>query len=326
MLEAILNSNPFALLVVGVLIVFVLMFIFVRSDKKKSKNASKKTNEKQESATKKETADGGEKAKTEKDDNSEKQTITEKSEEEKSEETSNAEKKKKVKKAKTKPEITQVYQRTEKKQVQEINKADDGISEEMLSKAQFVNTSKKVSKFAGFKEDIPKEVVADDGLISDETMDAITDNCDDCKRIVKHFDHSRRLSKIIKDDSFDQMFMEHLTEHYMNMDVARHLRDIDEKIFERASEMLSNSDTKVLVEDENIGIPVEQIKNDKDFMKTWLADRKRQEQASLMGSSQEEIEDSAINHITTNDLNLNVKNLVVASVVMNRKSLKRNKK
>ena len=36
MLEAILNSNPFALLAVGVVVVFVLMFIFVRPDKKKS--------------------------------------------------------------------------------------------------------------------------------------------------------------------------------------------------------------------------------------------------------------------------------------------------
>ena len=37
MLEAILNSNPFALLAIGVAIVFTLMFIFVRPDKKKSK-------------------------------------------------------------------------------------------------------------------------------------------------------------------------------------------------------------------------------------------------------------------------------------------------
>lgn len=325
MLEAILNSNPFALLAVGVVIVFILMFVFVRPDKKKSKS-SKSTDKKQESTTKQEKTDDGEKEKTEKDDNLEKQTIEVSDDDKTADELSTAKIKKKVKKAKTKPEITQVYQRTEKKQVTEEQKTDDGISEEMLGKAQFVNTSKKVSKFAGFKEDVVQEQVSDDGLISEEMSSDIAGDCDDCKRIIKHFDHSRRLSKIIKEDSFDQMFMEHLTEHYMNIDVDRHLRDIDEKIYKRASELLSNSDTKVLVEDDSADIPVQQIKNDKDFMKSWLETRRMQEQANLISSAKEEYEEIALDRMATRDVNINAKNLVVASVVMNRKSLRRNKK
>ena len=325
MLEDILNSNPFALLAVGVVIVFILMFVFVRPDKKKSKS-SKSTDKKQESTTKQEKTDDGEKEKTEKDDNLEKQTIEASDDDKTADELSTAKTKKKVKKAKIKPEITQVYQRTEKKQVTEEQKTDDGISEEMLGKAQFVNTSKKVSKFAGFKEDVVQEQISDDGLISEEMSRDIAGDCDDCKRIIKHFDHSRRLSKIIKEDSFDQMFMEHLTEHYMNIDVDRHLRDIDEKIYERASELLSNSDTKVLVEDDSADIPVQQIKNDKDFMKSWLETRRMQERANLISSAKEEYEEIALDRMATRDVNINAKNLVVASVVMNRKSLRRNKK
>lgn len=325
MLEAILNSNPFALLAVGVVIVFILMFVFVRPDKKKSKSG-KSTDKKQESTTKQEKTGDGEKEKTEKDDNLEKQTIEVSDDDKTADELSTAKIKKKVKKAKTKPEITQVYQRTEKKQVTEEQKTDDGISEEMLGKAQFVNTSKKVSKFAGFKEDVVQEQVSDDGLISEEMSSDIAGDCDDCKRIIKHFDHSRRLSKIIKEDSFDQMFMEHLTEHYMNIDADRHLRNIDEKIYKRASELLSNSDTKVLVEDDSADIPVQQIKNDKDFMKSWLETRRMQEQANLISSAKEEYEEIALDRMATRDVNINAKNLVVASVVMNRKSLRRNKK
>ena len=102
--------------------------------------------------------------------------------------------------------------------------------------------------------------------------------------------------------------------------------NIDEKIYERASEMLSNSDTKVLVEDSNSDIPVEQIKNDKEFMKSWLETRKMQEYSNLINSAKDEIEDRVLDRAIAHDLNLNAKNLIVASVVMNRKSLKRNKK
>lgn len=320
MLEAILNSNPFALLVVGVVIVFILMFVFVRPDKKKSNKSGKPTEKKQDKT------DGEKKEKIEAVDKTAQESVTEKLVDEHTEENNVDKTKKKVKKAKTKPEITQVYQRTEKKHIAEEKQVDDGVSEEMLAKAQFVNTSKKVSKFAGFAESVQQETAADDGLISEEMASEIAENCEDCKRIVKHFDHSRRLSKIIQDDSFDQMFMEHLTEHYMNIDVDRHLRNIDEKIYERASEMLSNSDTKVLVEDSNSDIPVEQIKNDKEFMKSWLETRKMQEYSNLINSAKDEIEDRVLDRAIAHDLNLNAKNLIVASVVMNRKSLKRNKK
>ena len=328
MLEAILNSNPFALLAVGVVVVFVLMFIFVRPDKKKSKKTkvepvkkAEKTPEKQEVTEKTETTDADATAKKETDESQETHELPDESKDENVVVT-----KKKVKKTKTKPEITQVYQRTERKQVHEENNEESGISDELLEKAQFVNTSKKVSRFAGFSTE-KSDAANNDELVSDEFVQEVAEDCDDCKRIVTHFDHSRRLSKIIQDNSFDQMFMEHLTDHYLNMDFSKHLRDIDERIFERASTMLSNSDTKVLVESADSDVPVEQIKNDKEFMRQWLETRRAQERAALMGKiDNSEAFDETTEKMITNDVKITAKNLIVGSAIMNRKSLRHNKK
>ena len=323
MVEVLLNSNPFALLAVGVVIVFILMFIFVRPDKKKSnKNVDKKKEEVK--ATKQEKAEDEEKINTEDVDKNKDENVTESSVDEDEEENSVNSKKKKVKKAKTKPEITQVYQRTEKKEVVNENVSDDGISEELLSRAQFVNTSKTVSKFAGFNAEQKEDV--DDELISEEFSEEISGNCEECKRIITHFDRSRRLSKIIKEDSFDQMFMDHLTDRYMNIDVNKHLHDIDKRIYERASEMLSNSDVKVLVDSEDSDVPVHEIKNDKDFMRAWLESRKTQQYESLLSSDADLKSEIATERFVNNDVKITAKNLIVSNAVMNRKGLKRNRK
>lgn len=322
MLEMISNSNPLILLAIGVVIVFVFMFVFIKPDKKKSKKSGKETEKKQD-VVKKEKPEEETKEKPEitKSETAEGESVVSEDVEEK---------KKQTKKTQDKPEITQVYKRTEKIEVPEEKKSDDGISDELLSRAQFVNNSKNISKFVGFKNndltESNNELLYDDGLISEEFSDELAGDCEDCKRIVKHFDHSRRLSKIIKDDSFDQMFMEHLTDKYMKIDVDRHLKSIDQKIYERASEMLSNSSAKILVDDEDSDIPIDKMKNDRDFMKSWLENRKRQEQINLMAGMSDDIEDVVQNKMIMNDLRLNAKNLVMAEVVMNRKSLRRNKK
>ena len=338
MLEAILNSNPFALLAVGVVIVFVLMFIFVKPDKKKSKSKKAKVEpvkKAEESSQKKEETEKPETAETTavKKETDEAQETQETSAEELPDKTDEDSAdgnvivtKKKVKKVKSKPEITQVYQRTEKKEVVEEKTEETGVSDELLGKAQFVNTSKKVSRFAGFSTE-KSDDAKNDELVSDEFVQYVAEDCEDCKRIVTHFDHSRRLSKIIKDNSFDQMFMEHLTDHYLNMDFSKHLRDIDEKIYEKASEMLSNSDAKVLVETSDSNIPAEQIKNDKEFMRQWLETRKAQERDALLGRvDNSELIDEATEKMIANDVKITAKNLIVGSAIMNRKSLKHNKK
>ena len=46
----------------------------------------------------------------------------------------------------------------------------------------------------------------------------------------------------------------------------------------------------------------------------------------MIKSAKDEIEDRVLDRAIAHDLNLNAKNLIVASVVMKRKSLKRNKK
>ena len=332
MLEAILNSNPFALLAVGVVIVFVLMFVFVRPDKKKLKKPKVEQVKKSEDSAKPEVTEKTETTETSGEENKEtsqpqgSQDSAEDKNADENQDENVVKIKKKVKKTKTKPEITQVYQRTEKKQVIEEKSEESGISDELLQKAQFVNTSKKVSRFAGFSTEKSDEAKNDE-LVSDEFVQDIAENCEDCKRIVTHFDHSRRLSKIIQDNSFDQMFMEHLTDHYLNMDFSKHLRDIDEKIYERASTMISNSDTKVLVESSDSDIPVEQIKNDKEFMRQWLETRKAQEYAALTGKNDNsEIIDEETERMVNNDVKITAKNLIVGSAVMNRKSLTHNKK
>ena len=152
---------------------------------------------------------------------------------------------KKDKKADKKPKIVQVFKRESRVEENpgEKKKVLDPIYDRNV---EFVNTSKNIAKFKSFADGEKEEesVITDEfGFVQDTQED-----CDFCEVKVKHFDHSRRLSKAIKEDNFDNMFDSHLSEKYLNINSDRHLNlsgDFEKKLFERTEQMMKDSDDKV---------------------------------------------------------------------------------
>ena len=325
-------SNPFILLAFGVVVVFVLMFILVKPDKGKKKKVEKalppKEEKKVEEKPKEEESEetlvivSGESEKEKKTDENLK------------EEKSEVKKTKSVKKSKQKPEITQVYKRTivETKTDDNADVGDDSKSD-LAKRAQFVKSTGKVSKLVGFSDIVEEELKAVESLTEQPVQD-YQEGCEACEKKVKHFDHSRRLSKMVQDGSFDDMLEAHISEKYLNINVDKHLKmgdDFSEKLFDRALKTLSNSASKVLVEDEDNaeGVPVAKIKNDKEFMKSWLEERKREELARIMvtsdSGSENEVSDEFVEKVS-HDVDLSPKNIVVVDALLKRKGTGRNKK
>ena len=153
------------------------------------------------------------------------------------------------------------------------------------------------------------------------------DDCGICKPKRNHFDRTRRLSRMIRQDSFDDMLEEHISEHYLNIDETRHLRisdDFSEKLFERAMKTLSNSDVKVLVDEEGSeDKPLEKMRGDKEYMRQWLADRKREKMAMFIASKDDvtegEIDEETADRLK-NEIDLSPKNIVVVDSILHRKS------
>lgn len=303
-----LNSHPILVLIVCTAIIFVFMFATVKVPKKKSEKKDNKVAEKNEKKTETVSDDKKDKVQI--------KTETEIAQDE-SETKTKLFKKKNLKKAKEKPVISQVFERTEKKQVLvEPETKNDEVESDLQKRAEFVNTSKKISKFSGLKniEDVHDEEISD----IDSILQEYDENCEVCKEIASHFDHSRRLSKFIKEGSFDDMFASHISDHYMNIDSGRHLKleDIEKRLYDRTLKTLSNSEVKVLSDDEDK--PSEKLRNDKDYMKSWLEERRREEYAKIIESQ----EDSHVNEYAIDDVgdvSISAKNLIIADALLKRK-------
>ena len=88
------------------------------------------------------------------------------------------------------------------------------------------------------------------GFVEDKQED-----CDFCENKVKHFDHSRRMSKAIKEDDFDNLFESHISEKYLNINSDRHL-NLNEKfssgLFSRTERMMNNSLSKLKAVQEDV--------------------------------------------------------------------------
>lgn len=319
------NKHPLIALAVGVIVVFVIMFVTVKVPKKKPKskdNASDKKETKSEDKSK----DAGEDRDVEP--KTETKTDLETSEDLPEEKNANVIlKQKKVKKSKEKPVVVPVFKKSSSDiQVQEKNDNGESIEQNLQKRAEFVNSSKKISKFAGLKDlDEMHEKDCPENSKEEELLQGYDENCEVCKEIACHFDHSRRLSKFIKEGSFDDMFASHISDHYLNIDSGRHLKldDIDKQLYDRALKTLSNSETKVLVDGEN-GKPTERLKNDKDFMKSWLEEKRREEYAKIL-STENELEKEECIDQENEDLKLSAKNLMIAGAVLQRKNKKRKK-
>ena len=217
-------SNQSFLTIVGIVLFLVILYFIIRAlpvkVAKKQPKEEKKEDVKQEP---------------------EKVEVKEEVAEEKTQE-----EEKKDKKADKKPKIVQVYKRESRV------KEDSGEKKKVLDPiydrdVEFVNTSKNISKFKSFVEETKNEEVVENkddfGFVEDKV-----DDCEYCETSVKHFDHSRRLSKAIKEDNFDNMFDSHLSDKYLNINSEKHLKlddEFDKKLFKRTEKMLEDSYSKV---------------------------------------------------------------------------------
>ncbi|MBR7172379.1 MAG: hypothetical protein IKD36_01120 [Clostridia bacterium] len=239
-------------------------------------------------------------------------------------------KKKKKKLRKLKPEITHVYEKKKlkSKEEQPEEKQEDlsPIEEEFLKRMQFVKTSKNISKLKPYtvKEEIVEE------HIEELTMPETEEKCVFCEESHKssYFDRSRRLSKMIKDGTFDDMFCSHISEKYMNIDdISRHIRncdEIEEKLFERAAKRMANSEAKLSISEEG----KVQKRSSKDDVMALSEERKRQEIAKFVTSKNEEYQvgDYDYEDIVHDDVDLSARNILVVDSILNRKGKTKPKK
>ena len=151
----------------------------------------------------------------------------------------------KGKKIDKKPKIVQIYKRSERKDESNANSKQD--NDPIYNRnVEFVNTSKNIAKFKSFAEDKKEENQEEQnkkdefGFVADEQ-----ENCDFCEDKVKHFDHSKRLSSIMKDG--EDLFNSHISDKYMNMNSERHinLSKLEQSLMRRTEIMMKNSETKV---------------------------------------------------------------------------------
>lgn len=235
-MKGFIYSNQSLVIVVAVVIFLVVLYFIIKAlpikvAKKQSKVAEKKIDEKSKS----------EAQESEKDKNQE--NIEEITDQEKAQEDD-----KKSKKEDKKPKIIQIYKRESREESlgDEKKKSHDPIYDRNV---EFINTSKNVAKFKSFADENKSEETAE--VSNTDEYGFVTDtqeDCNLCENEVKHFDHSRRLSKAIKEDNFDNMFESHISGKYLNINSDRHL-NLDEKfqrkLFDRTEKMLANSDGKV---------------------------------------------------------------------------------
>lgn len=319
------EQNPMLFVVLVFVLFCLIIYILLKLDgkKKKKKSAIKKESKEKKSEERVETTEKSDIGAEEKalDEVTESSTDVEDEKKDKS----LIKKKKTVKKAKNKPEITRVYEKTEKK----VDKTPTeeyapSISEdELLSKMQFVKSSNTVSKLTKFSSLEQKEQEMLEGaLVEYEEYKP-----QEIKKEVQHFDKTRRLSKCVECGSFDDMFCSHISEHYLNIDSSRHLKigdDFEEKLYGRAAETLANSSAKV-----DNDVPRETVSAEgltrKDSMKSWIENKKREELAkfSIVAGNQP---DHYIVDCEHEDIDLSAKNLLVVDSIINRKRLSNSKR
>lgn len=335
MLEFISNNTLLVVAIAFVLILILLFFIIKTSRSGKREVTPLISKEKADSENLPET-------KTKKKlYNKEKKPKREKLKKEKQnpEEDEQSDSKKRVKKVKEKKSIEQVFKREEKQtpikvneEDSETNTSESSISEEeLLSKMEFVKSTKRVSKLVKLseKEEIVNEL---ESLIIDEPyLPPAEDSSVEVKRRrrnyhlkqhVKHFDKSKRLSKFVQEENFDEMFDSHISDDYLDIDASRHIDTSDEalnKLYDRASKTLANSGKRVISDDDEDN---EKRRSDKLFEEAFIEGKRREIFAKLIaGDDDEEIDENLrLGEIDIDEeTKLDSKTLLVADAVVNRK-------
>jgi len=184
--------------------------------------------------------------------------------------------------------VTKIYVRkNQNKTLNEDNKSSGNeIYEDLSQRAEFVKTSKSVSKFGGFKTH--EEIEAEKKQIEESVKNEIKD-CDVCKEISTHFDHSRRISNSVKNDDFDNLFASHLSEHYMNIDAERHLSKKNDNIFKRVEELIQNGETRAL--DPESQEVFNNLKNDKEKLRFWFEQNRLKNQQNELLQNEKQYEE-----------------------------------
>lgn len=301
-------QNPLILVSLVLLVMVGLAYIIVKPRKKQAKKIDKKP----ESESKSE--------QTEEKPVDENVIVSE---------TEDKSKKKKKKLRRLKPEITHVYEKkklkTKEEKTEDSQEEKSAIEEEFLKRMQFVKSSKNISKLKPYT---PKEEVVEEEHIEELSMPE--EECVFCEEKHKssYFDRSRRLSKMIKDGTFDDMFCSHISEKYMNIDdISRHIRNCDEieqKLYERAAKTMANSEAKLAIsEDGKV-----QKRSNKDDIMAAAEERKREALASYVTSNNEEYQQDDYDYedLIQSDVDLSARNILVVDSILNRKGKSKSKK
>lgn len=278
-------SNRTIFVIIGIIFVLVIVYFAVKKLPTKAKKKEKVDNKKDESKDKKE--------------ETKQEEISVKQEEQvqvdSEEKTQNTDKK--SEKEDKKPKIIQIYKRESRVQPDEKPKAIDPIYDRNV---EFVNTSKNIAKFKSFvkeEEKVAEEMVDEFGFVTDEQED-----CEFCEDKVKHFDHSKRMSNIMKGDSSDDMFASHISEKYLNINSDRHLK-LDEvfnrKLFEKTEQMMKNSGDKI---------------NSRDGVESVTP------RYSLWGDGQTDCQEEV--DLSDDDVKINMKTALIADTYFNRRKKK----
>lgn len=151
----------------------------------------------------------------------------------------------KIKKQDKKPKIVQIYKRSERKD-STSNQTKQDLDPIYNRNIEFVNTSKNIAKFKSFVED-KVDVTENEEDKKDDFGFVLTEkeDCEFCEDKVKHFDHTKRLSSVMKDDG--DIFASHISDKYLNINSERHLNleKLESLLNKRTEDMLKNSLKKV---------------------------------------------------------------------------------
>ncbi len=334
-----LMSNPLLIVLFSILaiVLIVLFFIFVKApkgnkkNKKDEKKKDDKISEKSQDDSNQDESEIEQKIKV--DIESINKKVSEVEEEDK--------KKNKTWKEKHKREVTRVFEPKKSQVVQEKDDRElDEREQAFMRNKQFVKTSKRISKISSVSEKY-EDIIDENEILPEpeieQTIEPETTKPTRKRYIRKpidksqYFDKTKRLSKSIEADDFDGMFKSHVSDDYLDIDIERHLNigdSFSEKLFARTSKMLANSGVKVAIQgEEKEELSNTSIRNDKDFMKDWAENRRRDELARVMANEPViKSDDEQDDEFEEDDINLDAKNLLVVDSVLHRKQNFRNKK
>lgn len=101
------------------------------------------------------------------------------------------------------------------------------------------------------------------------------------QRYSKYFDKSRRLSRYVSEEDFDNLFDSHISDQYMNINTKKHLnvgKKFNKSLYSMASYVLAHGEIKIL-DDQELTV--------KSNRKIWLKRKSKEEYKRMMREGQE---------------------------------------